>query len=194
MAGRAGRVRLVRVRHGLVRCGRHGAKKRKGEMDMIEKKYSWRKSHGVDAQTAGKVMEQIEERDGEVTKESLLEEARDENSPIHNCFEWNDGIAAERWRLDQARHMIQDLQVEVVQIDEAEKAPAFVNVSVRGAGGGRYKTTAIAMVNEDERRQVLQNAIKDLEALQKRHATLVELSAVYAEVRKVRQKFDEGRL
>lgn len=42
---------------------------------------------GVNAQTCGEIMQELEER-GELTPENLVDVARDENSPIHSCF-WN---------------------------------------------------------------------------------------------------------
>lgn len=43
---------------------------------------------------------------GSVTPSSVVEDARDPKSPLHECFDWDDGIAAEKWRLAQARNVI----------------------------------------------------------------------------------------
>ena len=87
---------------------------------VYQKEYSWKVSHGVPAQIAGEVMEKIEQRDGKLTKEAFLEESRPVDSPTHSCFEWDDGIAAEKFRLEQARHTINDIQV--MQTDDYRRA------------------------------------------------------------------------
>lgn len=41
---------------------------------------------------------------GESSVERLIDEARPENSPIHEAFEWNDVICGIEWRKQQSRH------------------------------------------------------------------------------------------
>jgi hypothetical protein len=36
----------------------------------------------------------------------VLEDASDPASPLHSYFEWNDGLAAQRWRLRQAHELL----------------------------------------------------------------------------------------
>ena len=36
--------------------------------------------------------------DGVLTPSAVVESARDEGSPLHDKFEWDDGVAAEAWR------------------------------------------------------------------------------------------------
>ena len=38
-----------------------------------------------------------------LTAREIVEEARKKNSPLHDFFEWDDSIAAEKYRLAQAR-------------------------------------------------------------------------------------------
>lgn len=46
------------------------------------------------------------DRDGEITADEVLEAARPPASPIHDLFEWDDLVAGEAHRLDQARDLI----------------------------------------------------------------------------------------
>ena len=70
----------------------------------LKKNYSWSYGgFGVDANTVGKTLEQIEADTGSVTKEKLLDASRAEDSPTHALFEWNNEIAGEKYRLEQAR-------------------------------------------------------------------------------------------
>lgn len=49
-----------------------------------------------------------------LTPDLVLEDARNKNSPLHDIFEWNNAIAAQKYRLDQARELIRSVKVEVV--------------------------------------------------------------------------------
>ena len=155
---------------------------------MVYKRYSWRVHHGVPAEVAGKVMEEIQERDGEVTKEAFLEESRPEDSPTHGCFEWDDSVAAERFRLHQSQMCILDLvvRVEKVNEDKPRKAPAFINVSSEKKA--RYTDIEQALSKEDSRRIVLQNALKELETFREKYEGLVELTDVFAAIIEVERR------
>jgi hypothetical protein len=61
-----------------------------------------RKQAIIDAELA-----RLCERDGHVTKQTLLDAVRDKRHPLHNDFEWNNSIAGEKHRLDQALRMIE---------------------------------------------------------------------------------------
>ena len=52
-------------------------------------------------------LQAVYDRHGMLTPGLLLEEARDPSHPLHSRFEWDDTEAAERWRLYQARKLIQ---------------------------------------------------------------------------------------
>jgi len=154
---------------------------------MVYKKYSWRAGHGnVSANDAGKVMESIEERDGKVTAQSFLDESRPEESPTHGCFEWDDAVAAEKYRLDQAQHTILDLVVTVEHNNEEKKIPAFVNVTT--SGNAEYVTTSVAYTRVESRGVVLRNALKELEAFQRKYAKLTELTDVFDAIEKTVRK------
>ena len=55
-----------------------------------------------DAQTVGELCAMLEQSNDGLSPRTLLEASRDESSPIHHMFEWDDRIAGEQWRLEQA--------------------------------------------------------------------------------------------
>lgn len=150
-------------------------------------KCSWRAGHGnVSAEDAYKVMEGIEKRDGKVTAQTFLDESRPEESPTHGCFEWDDAIAAEKYRLDQAQHTILDLVVTVVHDDKQTKVPAFVNVTSKG--NAEYVTTNVAYSHVESREIVLLNALRELEAFKRKYKNLTELAEVFKVIDKTVRK------
>lgn len=95
---------------------------------MKKNRYSWTRGYSVPAQTVGEIVEKLPQR----TAESLLKEASKSSSPLHGQFEWNDSLAAQQYRLVQARVMIASLRVEVVDVDQkVEHVMAFVRTADR---------------------------------------------------------------
>lgn len=76
-----------------------------------------------------KALRSIEKSSGVLTPELVVSEAESEASPLHKYFTWDDTEAAVRFRQEQARKLIQS--VNVVFLDERGKEQscrAFVNV------------------------------------------------------------------
>ena len=65
------------------------------------------KIKGIYKADAQKVANEIGKE--KITPYEVLEKAKDENSELHKCFEWNDSIAAEKYRLQQAGNILRML-------------------------------------------------------------------------------------
>lgn len=161
------------------------------------KKYKWKYSHPVDAETVGKALEEIESSYGEVNPVLLLDASRAEDSPTHNLFTWDDSIAAEKYRLSEAGRAIRDLHIEYVsevqeptdmqikmEINEPVKyvGRAYVNVAMTDGNGlpgaGKFVNIHTAMTNSETRRIVLLNATRELRIFTQKYKKYEELSAV----------------
>ena len=151
-------------------------------------KYEWKiEKYPVSANAAGKHMEKLERENGQITPELLLESSRDEESVMHPCFEWNDGKAAEKYRIVQAKGIINNI-VCVAVSDKKERrqepSKAFVNVS-SGKEKGTYRSVQIAMNDESTRRIVLNNALMELKNFERKYNSLKELASVFEEIERV---------
>lgn len=146
----------------------------------------------VDANTVGGVMEEIEERNGSVTSELFLEASRALDSPTHGVFEWDDGVAAERYRLHQASRTICAIRVIVRDGPGAkvggEPPRAFVNIMEDDSKKAKYMNVSDALSNEDTRAAVLTRAMRELKAFQEKYASLEELADVFSAINNVRRK------
>ena len=150
-------------------------------------KYEW--SNGIEqkvsAEIVGNELSKIEEENGQVTKENFLETARSEESPLHNLFEWNDTVAAEKYRLSQAGYYIRMLVKTLVQEEEKPKTfRAFVSIS-NHEEKGQFIDTQKALSQEDTRKIVLNNALKELNVFKSKYENLNELSVVFAAIDEV---------
>ena len=187
---------------------------RKGEkMAAFEsKKYSWKSgySYRVSAETVGNVLEKIEQRKGSATSEDFLEYSRSEDAETHEMFEWDDAIAAEKYRLRQSAQIINQLQIEITyeetQTSDTEiildvpihtvKTSAFVNVGERYSNRPTEKATYVnvidAMKDVDKRKQVLKNASASLEAFKQKYKGFKELDRVIIEIDNFQRALEES--
>lgn len=149
--------------------------------------YKWtsRSVVPVNAQTAGEELERIRvKNNGRLEPLDVVAVARDERNPLHPAFEWDDVVAAEAYRVDQARYVIRSIEV-VVEPERSEKpVRAFVSV-IRGEDRS-YTSVSHAMSDPILRQQVLSAAMKEMEAWRTRYAELVELADVFAAIDKAR--------
>lgn len=181
---------------------------------FISKKYMWRDgfSYKTDANVVGKVIESIEERDGQVTAVSFLDESRPEDSETHSMFEWNDSVAAEKYRLQQSKKILLQItyeieshedevcEVELVDADseevktadEAFRKPhaAWVNVGSKGRSGSPaiFVSVERALTDEDMRKTVLSNSIAEIKMFVNKYRNLVELTKIFNAVEEVEEE------
>lgn len=149
--------------------------------------YQWKDGSmpKVDAQAAGQEMERLRTmRNGRLEAKDLVEQSRDPSAPLHPAFEWDNDAAAEAYRIDQARYLIRSIEVVVLPEPEAKPVRAFV--SVRRDDDRSYTSVAHAMSDPELRQQVLDNALRELEAWRNRYAELVELANVFAAIDEAR--------
>ena len=102
----------------------------------------------------------IQERDGVCTPAAFVEAARDETSPLHALFDWDDEREAQQWREHRARQIIGRVRVVL----NGTRTPAHVSVTVTTSGGARrgYVAVESAMSDRDLRSQVFAQAAAGL--------------------------------
>lgn len=115
---------------------------------------------------------------GELTPQDVVADARNPNSPLHSFFEWNDGAAAEAYRLGQARGLIRAVVAVYVQDDKpAVRHRMFVHIPEPSAP--HYREVGHAMSQARTRDLVLRQAWQELQAWRKRYRDLRELSELF---------------
>lgn len=168
---------------------------------VFKNKYAYKPgfSYKVSPQVVGETLDKLAENT-EVTAQSFLDISRPEDSPTHEIFEWNDAIAAEKYRLNIAGCVIRSIDVTRVEVEDATTEVsivetkeedqtykrAYVNVN-KSAGLQKAKFVPIeqAMSNADMRKQVLQNALDELNAYKRKYFMLSELAKVFDAISEV---------
>jgi hypothetical protein len=90
--------------------------------------YKWKLnglSRKVDAEKAVQELERINAVFGMLTPELIVDAARDKNNPLHSLFDWNDTVAAEKWRMQQARTVLNNIEVTVISNGEIRNISVY---------------------------------------------------------------------
>lgn len=134
----------------------------------------------ADPQKIGSALAKIaEQQKGRLTPPAVVEAARDTRNPLHKHFEWDDKIAAESFRIEQARMLIRS--VALVGDEDAEPAPAFLSISDKG--GTSYRAMAEILDSADLQNAVLAAAERDLAAFEKRYRQLKDICEIVSDAR-----------
>ena len=118
----------------------------------------------------------------------VVEFARNENTALHNRFEWDDTEAAEKYRVWQARMII---RMELVVIPETGKKDKLVRsfvslVSDRKAEQDKgYRFMVDVLSDTDLRGRLLNEARKDMLIFRRKYSQLTELAKVFAAIDEV---------
>ena len=102
-----------------------------------------------------KLLTQMARQNNGVLKvEDVLREARDEASILHRHFEWDDSEAAEQYRKQQARVLIQRCKISLVETDPV-RVRAFVSLPTDRENGGGYRLTSEVLGDESMKEELL---------------------------------------
>ena len=94
--------------------------------------YEWKQDRfGADAQRVGEELESIEYKDAE----SVVKAARKSLGELHKCFEWDDAVAGEEYRKEQARLLMR----MIVTVAECETPTGRESVRIRAYESVRFQ-------------------------------------------------------
>lgn len=130
-----------------------------------------------------KVADEIFSISDEPTKAQIVEKARDEDTELHDLFEWNDTVAAGKWREEQAGQIMRCLKVTFVK-EEHEPPDRTQMIPVRLFYGNPQKRDGFASIvkimgNDEMYQQLLDRAKNELVSFRKKYSMLKELAPVF---------------
>lgn len=136
--------------------------------------------------TQVEALKAIARRDGGLLRPgAVVEAARDESSPLHGAFCWDDTEAAHRYRLIQAQRLIRTFEIECVDGKRKYNAPMFVNLSVDRNGASSenpYRLAEDVAKREDLLAVAEADALDQLNALKTRYQHLKRLGDIWAAI------------
>lgn len=126
-------------------------------------------------------LKQLAEAKGErLLPEAVVEAAKSKDSPLHSSFEWEDSVAAHKYRLWQARQLI-----VTVHYEENPRQHYFVSLKSDRKEGGGYRTVVEVLDDDDLRIELLEDAKGDMLIFKKKYSRLKELAEVFAAMEKI---------
>jgi len=132
------------------------------------------------AQIYGERIDEMVKKTGSITPSLVLKDAKNPQSPLHDYFEWDDTIAAEKWRTKQAHYLIQSIVIEVVNDDgKKDDIRYFFNVAADDSTSAEPKSVYVnigTIMNDKEKRgEVIAHAKAELVGWTKRYGQYSEL-------------------
>ena len=125
----------------------------------------------------------------QLTPKKLVELGRDPEHVLHKYFQWHDDIAAEKYRENQARRLIQSIKVTVVTAEsQVMKVRAVMSLppsAVNGETKRRYALTSEVANSADVQQRLREEAMVELARIRRKYedlGALPEFAAVFAAV------------
>ena len=139
---------------------------------------------GVTADKAAEELERIRRKHGILKPELVVEESKSKRAVLHGCFQWDDTVAAAMYRKEQARKLINNITVIVVNENVTCKVRAMVNVSRAEDAGRSYIPITEAIHNDVAYKDLLNQAKDEMSAFVTKYSQIAELNPVKAEMLK----------
>lgn len=134
----------------------------------------------------------IYKKHGILKPSDVVEEAADEDHPLHQYFQWDDTKAAHEYRLWQARELIVSVRIEW----DEKVTDLYWNGIIEKDGKSEQGYFAIQRMLSDEDLyfQVLEDAIKELKYFQEKYSGLKDLKGIIDKRRlaSLEKKFLDG--
>jgi len=143
------------------------------------------------AEITDKVIDRLEalrkKGGGVLTPEAVLADAKAKASPLHAHFDWDDTVAAHRYRLIQAGQLIVRVKVTIEPRTQRDVQVDVQMYEQTGQEQGErvYRHIADIATNEEYYAELLDSAKKELQAFQRRYQSLKELRALFEQIEKL---------
>jgi hypothetical protein len=127
-------------------------------------KYEWKLkslAKGIDPDLAIQELERIDSVYGVLSPENILNESRQPSSILHNLFEWQEDVAAEKYRIQQARFIINNIHIKVIKDGNTSFIPVYEIVVTNDKRG--YKS--VQVMTQSDIDQVKKATLKDLASI-----------------------------
>lgn len=137
----------------------------------------------VSSQEAKKALEAIRDKspDKMLHPEEVVKAAKKATHPLHSLFTWDDGKAAEQWRLMQARMIIRKIKVTNPEDVSRPPTPVYVSLNKDKSSGGGYRRSEDIVGDEELREALRDTAVAELRGWIKRYRSLLDLAGILDE-------------
>lgn len=146
------------------------------------------------AQRYGPRIAALQDAQGVIDPASVVEDARCPSSPLHDAFEWDHAIAAEKYRLHQARRLLASIEVTIEGDPEAKEPQtvrAFYHVDTPEHARS-YVALETVRANSSYRDQIVEDALRRLRLWRDRFEQYTEFHPVTRAIAVVESHLSSG--
>lgn len=171
-------------------------------MEGIHYEWNGRLSTHIPIEKAVGELKRIYERDGKIAPPVVVKESEGKEAPLHGAFTWDDSLAAQIQRENEARSLMR--RIVVVHRDahgDATTAPVrgFVAVPVMQDNGNQamdhrtnqpmqtYVPVVSVMSQDDLRRQYVAKAYAELQSWRQRYQDIEAFARLFEEIDQMAQ-------
>ena len=126
-----------------------------------------------------KVGNELAELGETINERQIVDKARDETTELNKCFEWNDEIAADKFRLEQARRICTMLHVVYLDDKQEEDKPKELRMFYHAPSTPGYTQTKVIFKQEDKYEALLTQARYELKCFKNKYSMLQELKPIF---------------
>lgn len=139
--------------------------------------YKWKSGAKIagNAQAAGEQFEMLSRSETGLTPAAVVDANRPEDAPLHKAFDWDDESAAEKYRLYQARNIINCI-LTVAEKENGEQTDTRAYVRLTEAES--YEPLATVLQVTEKRESLLNQAKTDMRIFTNKYKSLKEVSRV----------------
>ncbi len=180
-------MRLGEARQGKVILLKEGMMEVKKEFKAAK----WAGFSDKKAQKYGECLDMLQDKHGVIEPRMVLTEAKKKSSPLHDYFEWDNTRAANKYRLHQARALVNHIEITIVYDDGKEgTVRRFHNISVVEQGEKRQCYVNIKTVadNEDYIEQIVERAFREANAWRERYKHYEKLTPICRAIETFKRK------
>jgi len=132
---------------------------------------------------------------GQLTTQLVLEDAKNDYSPIHSYFTWQDEKAAEQYRIWEARKLINGIEVvDIIIKDDKEVEvvrPLMFNLKIDDDSAQQYYDSKMVLEDDDLRKRLLDQAMNEAGRWQEKYEKIVELAVIVGAIKKIKKKYNK---
>lgn len=156
-------------------------------------KYAWKHGSPYSKYAASSVARELEgirrENGGTLTPESVVEAARSDDSLVlHRMLQWDNDMAAESWRKQQARQIVGSITITFAVAPNAEPVRAYQSLRAETRQTLTYHATQDVVLDEAMRGAMLARALSEAQVWAQRYRALDELAGVFAAIRSAKNQ------
>ena len=158
---------------------------------MKQEKIQYKNTEKFTPEVIGEVLE-VQVKYG-LTADSLLKKASKKSSSLYEFFDWDNSSAGEKWRLQQARVLINE--IKIIVDDKEMYAFENVNVSIieKESSSREYKSIVEIINNANYRQQLIQRALFEAIYWKNRHSELTELNPIFSLITEISEEWQSKK-